>query len=84
MGTKTIAKSTQHIPSATWDNDIVFKINKILTANLSTRFIYQYNAVTPVNGSNGLTEMDRLGKPVLTYNKIQVFEQFGLGLAIKL
>lgn len=83
MGTINISKKTQFIPTMTWDNDIVCKINKILSATLSTRFIYQYNAQTPVAGSNGLTEVDKFGKTVLSYNKLQIFEQFGIGLAVK-
>jgi hypothetical protein len=82
MGTISIAKKTQFIPTVTWDNDIVFKINKILSATLSTRFVYQYNAQTPVE-HNGFTEIDKYNKPVLTYNKLQIFEQFGIGLAMK-
>ena len=32
MGTISISKKTQYIPTVTWDNDLVFKINKILSA----------------------------------------------------
>ena len=42
MGTISISKKTQYIPTITWDNDLVFKVNKFLSATLSTRFIYQY------------------------------------------
>ena len=92
MGTKLISKKTQFIPTVTWDNDIVFKINKILSATLSTRFIYQYNAITPVDkynnsthakGADGLTDVDKNGVTITTYNKLQIFEQFGIGLAMK-
>ena len=92
MGTINISKKTQYIPTVTWDNDLVFKINKILSATLSTRFIYQYNAITPVdkkhnstgaNGPDGLTDVDKNGVSITTYNKLQIFEQFGIGLAMK-
>jgi hypothetical protein len=83
METKTIKESTEHIPVVTWDNDIIFKVNKFLNAMLSTRFIYQYNALTPVAGSNGLTAVDKNGTAILTYNKLQIFEQFSLGLVFK-
>jgi DUF3078 family protein len=92
MGTISISKKTQYIPTVTWDNDLVFKINKILSATLSTRFVYQYNAITPVDkyhnsngakGPDGLTDVDKNGVSVTTYNKLQIFEQFGIGLAMK-
>lgn len=92
METTTIKASTVHIPVVTWDNDIVFKVNKFLNATLSTRFVYQYNALTPVDkrnnitgasGPDGLTDVDKHGNAILTYNKLQIFEQFGLGLAFK-
>ena len=59
METTTIKMSTEHIPVVTWDNDIVFKVNKFLNATLSTRFIYQYNALTPVAAANGFTAVDK-------------------------
>ena len=92
MTTTTISKKTQFIPTVTWDNDLVFKINKFLSATLSTRFIYQYNAIVPVDKKNnatgkntpdGLTDLDKNAKPITTYNKLQIFEQFGIGLAFK-
>ncbi len=92
MTTTTIKASTQHIPVVAWDNDLVFKVNKFLSATLSTRFVYQYNAVTPVDklhnssgakGPDGLTDTDKAGTAVTTYNKLQIFEQFGIGLAFK-
>ncbi len=92
MGTTTIKTSTEHIPVVAWDNDLVFKLYKFLTATLSTRFVYQYNAVTPVDkvhnstgakGPDGLTDVDKTGAPILTYNKLQIFEQFGVGLSFK-
>jgi hypothetical protein len=98
MHTRTIKESTKSIPVVTWDNDIVFKINKFLSATLSTRFVYQFNAKTPVDklkgssaknplgngsGPDGLTDVDKNGAPILTYNKLQIFEQFGIGLAFK-
>ncbi len=90
--TTTISKATEHIPVVTWDNDIVFKVTKFINATLSTRFIYQYNALVPVdkyhNGTNvkgpdGLTDVDKNGTAILTYNKLQIFEQFALGIAVK-
>jgi hypothetical protein len=92
MTTTTIKTSTEHIPVVTWDNDLVFKLYKFLTATLSTRFVYQYNAVTPVDklhnstgakGPDGLTDVDKTGATILTYNKLQIFEQFGVGLSFK-
>jgi len=92
MMTKTISKSTSHIPTVKWDNDIVFKVNKILSATLSTRFIYQYNVQVPIDqrnnrtgakGPDGITDVDKNGNPVLGYNKLQIFEQFGLGIVMK-
>ena len=92
MGTISISKKTQYIPTLTWDNDLVFKVNKFLSATLSTRFVYQYNAITPVDkthnsngtkGPDGLTDVDAKGNPITTYNKLQIFEQFGIGLAFK-
>jgi hypothetical protein len=92
MTTTHISTATEHIPAVTWDNDIIFKLYKFLTATLSTRFVYQYNAVTPVDkvhnstsasGPDGLTDVDKTGAPILTYNKLQIFEQFGVGLSFK-
>lgn len=92
MGTINVSKKTQFIPTLTWDNDIVFKINKVLSATLSTRFIYQYNAQVPIDvkhnsngnkGPDGVTDVDKFGKTILSYNKLQIFEQFGIGLAFK-
>ena len=92
MGTISISKKTQFIPTVTWDNDLVFKVNKFLSATLSTRFVYQYNAITPVDkvhnsngakGPDGLTDVDKAGTSITTYNKLQIFEQFGIGLAFK-
>ncbi|MFN8322196.1 MAG: DUF3078 domain-containing protein [Chitinophagales bacterium] len=92
MGVVTIADNTKHIPVVKWDNDIVFKVNKWLSATLSTRFVYQYNAQTPVDkyknetkakGPDGITDKDKYGKTVSGYNKLQIFEQFGIGLAFK-
>ncbi len=92
MKTTTISTATEHIPVITWDNDLVFKVNKFLSATLSTRFVYQYNAVTPVDklhnstgakGPDGLTDVDKTGATILSYNKLQIFEQFGIGLAFK-
>ncbi len=92
MGTINISTKTQYIPTFTWDNDLVFKVNKFLSATLSTRFVYQYNAITPVDkvhnsngakGPDGLTDTDKKGVSITTYNKLQIFEQFGIGLAFK-
>ena len=92
MGTTTLLEKTSHIPVVTWDNDIVFKVNSFLSATLCTRFIYQYNVQTPVDkvhnstgskGPDGMTDMDKSGASILTYNKLQIFEQFGLGLTFK-
>lgn len=92
MGIVSIPEKYSHIPVVKWDNDIVFKINKYLSATLTTKFIYQYNAQTPVDkrnnltlgkGPDGITDVDKFGKPILTYNKLQIFEQFGLGLSFK-
>ena len=92
MGTLNISKKTQFIPTLTWDNDLVFTVNKFLSATLSTRFVYQYNAITPVDkthnstgakGPDGLTDVDAKGNPMTSYNKLQIVEQFGIGLAFK-
>lgn len=92
MGVTIISDATKHIPIVKWDNDIVFKINKFLSATLSARFVYQYNAQTPVDKRDntsgekkpdGITDLDKFGKPVLAFNKLQIFEQFGIGLALK-
>jgi len=87
-----IAGTTKHIPVVKWDNDIVFKINKFLTATLSARFVYQYNAIVPIDernnttgtkGADGYTDVDKAGKLVTAYNKLQIFEQFGIALSYK-
>ena len=92
MTTTTISAAYEHVPVVTWDNDLVFKLYKFLSATLSTRFVYQYNAVTPVDkvhnstgakGSDGSTDVDKTGAAILTYNKLQIFEQFGIGLSFK-
>lgn len=88
----SIAGTTKHIPVVKWDNDIVFKINKFLTATLSARFVYQYNAIVPIDtrsntngdkGADGYTDVDKNGKLVTAYNKLQIFEQFGIALSYK-
>lgn len=81
-GTRNIKASTKSIPQVKWDNDFVFKINKILSATLSTRFVYQYNAQVAIE-KNGITELDKNGVPILGFNKLQIFEQFGIALAMK-
>ena len=91
--TFNILPSTSHIPVVHWDNDFVFKINKFLSATLSARFVYQYNALTPVDkrnnesgakGADGLTDIDKHGTTILSFNKLQIFEQFGVGLTLKM
>lgn len=89
---RTISGATKHIPVVKWDNDIVFKINKFLTATLSARFVYQYNAIVPIDtrsntngekGPDGYTDVDKNGALVTAYNKLQIFEQFGIALSYK-
>jgi hypothetical protein len=92
LGTTNISDKNKHVPVVQWDNDFVFKINKFLSATLSTRFMYQYNAIVPVDrrnnstgagGPDGITDVDKFGKPITTFNRLQIFEQFGLALAYK-
>lgn len=92
MGAITISENMRHIPVVKWDNDIVFKVNTWLSATLSTRFIYQYNALLPndvkdnktgAKGSDGFADVDKYNKPILRYNHLQIFEQFGIGLSAK-
>lgn len=89
---RTVSDATKHIPVVKWDNDIVFKINKFLTATLSARFVYQYNAIVPIDtrnnttgdkGADGYTDVDKAGSLVTAYNKLQIFEQFGIALSYK-
>lgn len=89
---QTISSNHKYIPVVKWDNDLVFKINKFLSATLSARFVYQYNAIVPIdkrnnttgaNGADGVTDVDKTGKPITSINKLQIFEQFGAGLALK-
>jgi hypothetical protein len=94
MGTISINPTTKHIPVVKWENDIIFKVNSWLSATLSTKFVYQYNAQVPLDkykegrdgrekGPDGITDKDKFGKTVTGYNKLQIFEQFGLGLSFK-
>ncbi len=92
MEIRSIAMTTKHIPVVKWDNDIVFTVNKFLTATLSTRFVYQYNAVVPIDvrsntngdkGGDGYTDTDKAGTLRTAYNKLQIFEQFGIALSYK-
>ncbi len=92
LGTITISEKTKHIPVVKWENDIVFKVNKWLSATLSTKFVYQYNAQVPIDtrkndtgkkGPDGITDMDKTGQTITGFSKIQIFEQFGLGLSFK-
>jgi hypothetical protein len=87
-----ITTKSKYIPVLKWDNDLIFKINKFLTATLSTRFVYQYNAIVPIDirnnatgakGADGITDVDKAGVTVTAYNKFQIFEQFGLALSYK-
>lgn len=87
-----ISENTKFIPVVRWDNDIVLKVNKWLSATLSTRFVYQYNALVPIDkrnnkdgkkGADGISDRDKLGTPITGFNKLQIFEQFGVGLAFK-
>jgi len=79
---KTISMKSQHIPIVRWDNDFVFKVNKWLSATLSARFVYKYNDIVAVE-DNGATVLDKHNVPLTTYNRIQIFEQFGLALNYK-
>lgn len=92
MGTVNIKESNKHIPVVKWENDIVFKVNKWLSATLSAKFVYQYNALVPIDtrknadgskGPDGITDKDKFGNTVNAFNKIQIFEQFGVGLTAK-
>ena len=87
-----VRSKIKHIPVVKWENDIVFKINKFLTATLSARFVYQYNAIVPIDqrnnitgnqGADGYTDVDKNGKLVTAFNKLQIFEQFGIALSYK-
>lgn len=92
MGTISIAATSLHIPVVKWDNDIVFKVNSWLSAALTVKLVYQYNAITPVDnykndtgkkGPDGITDKDKNGKTITAYNKLQIFEQFGIALSAK-
>ncbi len=92
VGSVTIKETNKHIPVIKWDNDIVFKVNSWLSATLSVRFVYQYNALVPIDtrknadgskGPDGITDKDKAGNTVNAFNKIQIFEQFGIGLTAK-
>jgi hypothetical protein len=92
MGVVTIKETMKHIPVVKWDNDIVLKVNSWLSATLSAKFVYQYNALVPIDtrkndtgkkGPDGITDKDKVGTTVNGYNKLQIFEQFGVGLTAK-
>jgi len=92
MGVVNVKNSTLHIPVVRWNNDLVFKVTKFLSATLSARFVYQYNALLPTDtrdnntkakGADGRVDTDKFGNAVLKNNGIQIFEQFGIGLAFK-
>jgi hypothetical protein len=89
---KVIDDKTKHIPVVKWETDIVLKVNKYLSATLSTRFVYQYNALVPVDevnnetgakGADGYSDRWADGSPKLSHNRLQIFEQFGVGLSYK-
>ena len=92
LGYMSIKPETKHIPVVRWDNDIIFKVNKFLSATLNTRFVYQYNAQVPIDtknnqtkakGPDGITDTDKAGNTISAFNKLQIYEQFGIGLAFK-
>ncbi len=92
LGYMSIKPETKHIPVVRWDNDIIFKVNKFLSATLNTRFVYQYNAQVPIDtknnqtkakGPDGITDTDKAGSTISAFNKLQIYEQFGIGLAFK-
>lgn len=92
VGSVTIKETNKHIPVLKWDNDIVFKVNSWLSATLSAKFVYQFNALVPIDvrknennkkGPDGITDKDKAGATVNAYNKIQIFEQFGISLTAK-
>ncbi len=92
LGSSNISESTKHIPVIKWDNDIVFKVNKWLNATLSVKLAYQYNALVPIDtrknsdgskGADGAPDIDKFGTSIRSFNKIQIFEQFGIGLTAK-
>ncbi|MBL0310422.1 MAG: DUF3078 domain-containing protein [Bacteroidetes bacterium] len=92
LGSMTISSSNLHIPVVRWDNDLVFKVNKFLSATLSARFVYQYNATVPIDkrtngtgakGADGVTDIDKFDKSITAHSKLQIFEQFGVGLSFK-
>lgn len=92
LGFREIKETTKHIPVVKWDNDLVFKVNKFLSATLSARFVYQYNAQVPIDkrtnkdgskGPDGITDVDKFGKTINAFNRLQIFEQFGVGLSLK-
>ena len=93
VGLITISESNKYIPVVKWENDIIFKVNKWLSATLSTKFVYQYNAKVPIDvrknnegnkkGPDGITDKDKFGNTVAGFNKLQIFEQFGIGISVK-
>lgn len=92
LGFISAKESNKYIPTVRWDNDIIFKVNSWLSASLSVRMVYQYNALTPVDkrknetgakGPDGITDKDKFGNTISAYNRLQIFEQFGIGLMAK-
>jgi len=92
MGTVEINPVTRHIPVVKWENDIVLKVNSWLSATLSCKFVYQYNALVPIDvrkndtnkkGPDGITDKDKNAITRTGYNRLQIFEQFGVSLTAK-
>lgn len=60
-----------------WQNDLIFKVNKFLSATLSWRLVYDHRALVPV-------DKDFDYKPdAVTTRGIQIREAFGLSLSYK-
>lgn len=92
VGVVTIKETMKHVPVIKWDNDLILKVNSWLSATLSAKFVYQYNALVPIDtrkndtgkkGPDGITDKDKAGVTVTGYNKLQIFEQFGVGITAK-
>lgn len=92
MGTVNIKETNKHIPVVKWENDIVLKVNSWLSATLSAKFVYQYNALVPIDirkndsgkkGPDGINDQDKYGVTRTGYNRLQIFEQFGVSLTAK-
>lgn len=92
IGSVEINPITKHIPVVKWENDIILKVNSWLSATLSCKFVYQYNALVPIDtrkndtgkkGPDGITDQDKNGVSRTGYNRLQIFEQFGVSLTAK-